>query len=491
MIRKTLFLALTAVMIASVAKAQAGKQSLTSQDSYVAANQCFNIVIFEAPDSLLTFDNPQQERGAEARGNNRGLLDGLWKNLRQSYQSTLVGQIATTSGDILSSGIGLVSELVRSKRTDWQAQVMKECKFAKKLQMGQEIHDFYAKTTTNGAMAPDGMLFDGFGCRQFYVVGGDTVTALYVQCGLKRDEEGRNRILHHGKFEVEVKRMYVNPSICGLPNDSLQAAEVQLRVPFDFKRRKNLKINIVADLSSSWMNQAIQMYNDQKLGEFVISLTIPDSTALETEGDYKGWYVYDTSKPMDAKKVKPTVKGESFMVPRSYIGTADGSTFADVWGTGQYKIDMTLSASCDINFDFYYEKDPDAPLANPKNPVAGNAPLAMPGQGNHKWNRYWSEEWNMMKKRKKTKKNFWKSIADNVLVNYKNGRWVYTILEPAANYLLTVESAKVNRCEQVCCHGFNINRRHSHTNRYWRGSNASRRRRSSHGYTCNAIMVLS
>jgi len=112
MIRKTLSLALTAAMTASVANAQVGKQSPMSQDCYVAANQCFNIEIFEAPDSLLIFDNPQQERGAEARGNNRGVFGGLLKTLRQSYQSTLVGQIATTSGDILSSGIGLISELV-------------------------------------------------------------------------------------------------------------------------------------------------------------------------------------------------------------------------------------------------------------------------------------------------------------------------------------------------------------------------------------------
>lgn len=382
--KKLLSASVAALLFATSANAQ-NYADTVKQRKYVAANQCFDINIFEAPDSLLSFDDPQHIRGVQARTRKRGLLDGLLKSMRESYQSTLTGQVTTTSGDIISSGIGLIADLFKSKRPDWMAQAKKECQFVKELPMGQEIHDFYSATTVKGAMDPDGILFNGFGCTQFYVCDGDTVPAFCVQCMLRRDEQGRNRILHHGKFEVEVKRMYVNPFICGLPNDSLQASEANLRIPFDFQRRKNLKITLVADVTSSWMNQAIQIYSDQKLGEFVVTLTIPDSTALEKEGKFKGWYVYDVDKATNNQQVKPKVAGECFIVPRSYIGTADGDKYEEVWGTGQYKINMKLSASCDINEDFYYEADPNATLAQGKDPVQGNAHSAMPGQqGNRK-----------------------------------------------------------------------------------------------------------
>lgn len=437
----------TIVIVAlSVAYATAKEKTVANDEKYVAATPCFNIQIFEAGDSMLTFNDPQHIRKTNATNANRGFLSGLFKSMRQSYQTTLTGQIATTSGDILSSGIGLIAELFRSKRSDWYTQVKKECQFVKKISMGQEIHDFYGSTTTQGALDPDGMLFNGFGCTQYYIVGRDTIPALYLRCNLRRDEQGLNRILNHGKFEVEVAQLYINPYICGLPNDSLMSDDVSLRIPFDFKKRKNLKLQIVANVSSSWMTQAIQIYNDQHLGQFIISLTLPDSTSLETEGNFKDWYVYDTNLPTaTAAEQKPQIVGESFIVPRSYIGTADGDTFADVWGTGQYKIDLTLSASCDINEDYYLEQD-DAEVATPRDPSQGNAHPAMPGQKKNKhWNRYWSEEWNMMKKRNKTNKSFFNAIADNITVNYKDGRWVYTILEPIANYILSEESVKVNK----------------------------------------------
>lgn len=432
---------LTTILVATLSMGYATAQ----EKKYVAASPRFSIQIFEAGDSMLTFNNPQHIRKTRATSANRGFLSDWFKSIRKSYQSTLAGQITTTSGDFLSSGIGLIADLFRSKRSDWYAQAKKECQFVKKISMGQEIHDFYGNTTTQGALDPDGMLFNGFGCAQYYLVSGDTIPALYLRCNLRRDQQGKDRILNHGKFEVEVAQLYINPYLCGLPNDSLTPDDVNLRIPFDFKKRKDLKLQITACVTSSWMTQAMQMCNDQQLGQFVISLTLPDSTSLETQGEFKNWYVYDINLPSaKQKQAKPQVVGECFMVPRSYIGTADGDSFADVWGTGQYKIDLTLSASCDINEDYYLEKDKTA--TQPRNPSEGNAHPAMPGQQkNRHWNRYWSEEWNMMKKRKKTNKSFFKTLADNVMVNYKDGRWVYTLLEPAANYLLEEESTYVNK----------------------------------------------
>ena len=398
----------------------------------IGAQRAFNIEIFETgEDDIMKFDNAAGER-------TRGVLGDVWKLMRGQYASTLSGQLMSASGDILSSAIGIVYDAVRSKRGDWEAQTRKDCVFIKDMPMKNELHDFYANTSTNGALDPDGILFDGFGCSQYYIQTNpqgkpDTIPVLYLRCRLRNDEYGRNRILHHGKFEVEIDSMFYNPMVSNLPNDSLSISQIDLRTPFDFQRRKNLTIKIDTDITSSWMNEAIQVVDDRSLGKFAITLRIPDASALETSGPYKGCYIYHKG---DNKSVRPIVEGESFIVPRSFIGTGDMETYTKVWGTGQYKVNMKLTEMCDINMDFYYDDSDPAPL---------QASDFMPQtRRKHKWNRYWTEEWNKIKKRRKSP-NFFKGLVDNVAVNYKNGRWVYTFLQPVANSILSVEQVKLNK----------------------------------------------
>lgn len=420
-------LALISVFCLALGANAQSKDKETAESMAIPATQNFRIEVFETTDDEgLVFDNPQAIR-------KRGLFSDIWKAMRSSYGSTLSGQVASTSTDILSSSINLIVEALRSKKNDWLEQARKDCKFTKTLPLPVEIHDFYSRTTSNGAMDPDGILFDGFGCSQYYTVrdaeGNETqVPALYVKCRLKKDEDGKNRILHHGKFEVYVEKFYFNPYKSNIPNDSLKPGQEHLRTPFDFDRRKNLKVNLNAAITSSWMNEAIQIVNDQELGAFNISVTIPTEDCLVQSGPFKGWYVYDAEREDITPVVKPVVKGECFVVPRSFIGTADGNNYERIWGTGQYKINMELNLSCEVDMDYYYETPSGSRVKGGKEP---------------KWNDKWKDEWSKMKKRRRTK-GFWNKVADNVLVNYQNNKWVYTITEPIQNVLLSKEQAVVN-----------------------------------------------
>lgn len=440
--RHFLLILLTTVSIITM-NAERDKSELSPNT--IAAAQNFRIEVFETSDtSALIFDQPQDI-------SSRGFISDIWNAMRASYGATLSGQIASASADILSSSVGLLVEALRSKKGDWMAQVKKDCSFSKTLNMPVEIHDFYATTTSKGAMDPDGILFDGFGCSQYYTYRTDSgeekrIPSLYVKCRLKKDEDGKNRILHHGKFEVEVEKFYVNPSTCNIPNDSLNTTQGHLRTPFDFDRRKNLKINLNATVLSSWMNEAIQIVKNQELGMFTISLVIPSEECLVKDGPFRGWYVYDTERTDLVYDIKPTVTGDCFIVPRSFIGTNDGNSYSRVWGTGQYKIDMTLSESCDINMDFYYETTRDPQLKTPQ-------------KLNPKWNQYWSEEWNKMKKRRKAK-GFWRDIADNIMINYKNGRWIYTLTQPIQDCLLSKEQVLI---DDAINHVFGLNQTTSTT----------------------------
>ena len=46
---------------------------------------------------------------------------------------------------------------------------------------------------------------------------------------------------------------------------------------------------------------------------------------------------------------KYEINGESFIVPRSYMGFRDESgLYNNIWGTGQYKLDIELKETCGI-----------------------------------------------------------------------------------------------------------------------------------------------
>lgn len=204
----------------------------------LSANQEFKVLVYENTDStLLTFGKSI---------NNRGLLGDSWKVIKGAYRSTALGTVSSVSADLLSAGIGLVAEALRDKKGDWMQQVSADCKYTRKLPMQQQITDFYASTSTRGAMDLDSIVFDGFGCQQFLNFNNpetgkpEKFLVFDLKCTLRKDEQGKNRMLHHSKFEVEVDHLFFNPYLCNLPNDSLNTANIELRTPFSFASRKNL-----------------------------------------------------------------------------------------------------------------------------------------------------------------------------------------------------------------------------------------------------------
>lgn len=451
------------------------------------SQRVYQVIVHENADSVLTL--------ATTDGMQRGIIGDAWKSIRQSYASTLTGQLASVSSDILSSGIGLLVESLRSHRPDWLAQVKKDCSFTKQMFMPVEIANFYATTSNKGSTDPQGILFDGFGCQQ-YIEMVDTVDGRIeknkipvfdVHCSLRTDDAGISRMLHHGKFEVVLDYVFVNPQFCDLPNDSLDDKTIHLQTPFGFDKRQNLNFNIRAVITSSWMNQATQIFNDQQLGEFTIQFCIPDSSALEKSGPFKDCFVYvrpDSAYmaslgwdyELDAPKMKAkraSVSGECFLVPRSFIGTEDGVNYSRTWGTGQYKVNMTLSETCDVRMSYYCDRCHEQEMkdrteknkqmegkvakmpTNDERNLDKVAGMKGPGQqgvyqgknkhdGDHKWNKRWGEEWKKMKQRRKNK-SFFANIWDNVKMNFQDNKWVYTILEPVANAILEQENKFVSQ----------------------------------------------
>lgn len=409
--------------IAFSQKRMVGKDQQRNQERLEVkdAEREYSIIVYERQsDSPLSFD---REIATGSRG--------FWNGIYDVYRSTFVGKITNLSTTILDTGVNLLVKAFTKKKenhANWLSSIQKEMTFTKTLPMQTEIADFYRNPSKVGAMDPEDMIFNGFGCRQYLTYKDEDgiqkkILVFEIACSLDDSKRGKERILHHGKFEIKVDSIRFNPYLCDLPNDSLDVAQVNeaLRIPFDFERRKNLSFRLVAKITSSWMNEAIEIFRDQPLGQFQIDFIIPDSTVLDSVGEWKGYYTYKSTNASDQMNPKKNVmvSGECFIVPRSFIGYYDldntSPSSTPIWGTGQYCVNMQISERCQKN-DQYYDSDDK-----------------------------WKEEWKKIKKRRSTPTIF------NTLLNqaknefdWDNHKWVYTILNPVQSAVLVEEKKWVN-----------------------------------------------
>lgn len=331
-----------------------------------------------------------------------------------SYRALASSKVTSAMTDIVDWGLTAMTNTLRSHRKDWQKAIENECRFTKTLKMTEDISDFYMEPTTEGALALDGIAFRGFSCSQKIQTGEPEKTAevFNVEFQLDTTREGIRRMLQHSKFQMQLKSLSFNPYICDIPNDSLSTDSD--RIKFDFNKRKDLTLRLHTVIKSSWVNEAILITEDQVLGEFVLEVKI-DPKMLQDS-----CFTYDSSKPEDEVKAKYIkLTGESFMVPRSYIGKIDGERY---WGTGQYKLEMTLSESCRINQEAYKDR------------------------------KAWKEEWKIIKKREKARKKdaqAWKKAVDRITMSWQNGQWVTEFVTPCTNILLQEGTTLLNESMHV------------------------------------------
>ena len=131
-----------------------------------------------------------------------------------------------------------------------------------------------------------------------------------------------------------------------------------------------------------------------------------------------------------------SITGESFIVPRSFVGTSN----EPVWGTGQYKLAIEVSQTCQLNAEYYLDEDQYIKIEEVGNGKAVNF-ANLPGY--KAWNKdIWKEEWRSMKKRKQSDSfmtNVWKEIK----TAYVGNNWVKEMVDPAVTQLLQFETKEL------------------------------------------------
>lgn len=353
----------------------------------------------------------------------RGLFgDLLW----QGYTSAFKQKTVNATSNLISLGLNYVTEALKSDREKWYRRAQQQCYYNQPLSAETKIDDFYALPSTKGAMDPENLKFEGFGCKNYIeVVGGSNegVGVFYIFCKMRRDSIGLRHIINHSKFMVEVDSLVFNPKYCNLPNDSTGSAESR----FSFEKRDNLSLELKVRFYSSWMNQATMIANNQQLGEFTINVNV-DKKKLNADGVF----IYDRNDPDFDNLI--SIDGDCYIVPRSYTGTTDAVNYQPTWGTGQYRIEMEVSERCSI-VDSYYQ------IRESGNGEAVAFADATPGK--KKWDKAkWKVEWNAMNARSRNDsflKNAWKCIVSA----YKGSGWVATLTDPMTTALYSWETQKL------------------------------------------------
>lgn len=224
----------------------------------------------------------------------------------------------------------IASLLTRNARLkqEWEETVNAENTWTYPISSVEEMRDFYKEPSRAGALDPMDMCFDGIGCLR--MEGNDTV--FFLSCHIDRSK--LHRIVNHSKFELVLDTLIISPMRSNLPN-------TYLPIEYSFAERQNFNLSMRIRLSSSWFTDAIELHTDAQLGEFTISIPV-EPEDLDDKGFLR--YVRPQGEPSKYK-----VNGESFIVPRSYMGYRDEKgNYNNIWGTGQYKLDLELKETCGI-----------------------------------------------------------------------------------------------------------------------------------------------
>ena len=258
------------------------------------------------PVTYTTYIYTNDELGSEIsklndeRDSSRGYLGDLFSAAGHSVKG-LAGGYVTSFFDMGVNAIGSLITRNRRLKKEWEEAVKKENVFQTRISTVSEMSDFYDAPSFDGAMDPKGMRFDGIGCLR--MDGNDTL-------------------------------FYVSPKRSNLPN-------TQLSIPYSFEERKDFTLSMDITISSSWMNEVVQLQKNVELGQFNINIPV-DPSLLGADG-----FLRYPRQADAAPRYKVT--GECFIVPRSYMGFRDEKeNFKDSWGTGEYKLSIDLKESCDV-----------------------------------------------------------------------------------------------------------------------------------------------
>ncbi len=285
----------------------------------------------------------------------RGLFKQAASAALQTAQTGFTGAVTS----LVELGVDQLYKLVtRNKRrhNTWLEVVHKQNQWTDTLTTINDVKDFYTTTSSVGAMDPKGMQFDGFDYQQ----NNSGAQAFHIHCSIDKSEEGMREIANHGNFKLVIDTLYINPYLCNLPNASGPNRKFYA---FNFEEGADkVSYKLKLSITSSWMNQAIEYFRNQTIGEFSVALDLSEGNLNATDAMGRKVFSY-VRGDASFKGNAPQITGKSLLVPRSYIGKVEDElqNTKDVWSTGEYNIKLALNETRRIDDNVYWNNPKNSP----------------------------------------------------------------------------------------------------------------------------------
>ena len=439
---------------------------MTNSGDYVEGNRAYEIIVkkVESKDEVLsrnsTIRGLQDAREQQSRG---AIADALGAALKTGYGTLASQKTVNLTSNLIDYTVNFIGTAIKNRKerfNNWYSTAKSYRTFTRTLSQQQMIGDFYALPSYNGAFDPENLAFKGIGCRSYFSSEGKNGEReehdeyCYVFCSLRTDSFGLQSIVNHSKFLLEIDSIYFRPNLCDIPQ---MPRKVSKSIDF-FEKQSDLRVTLNAKIYSSWFNEAIMLQRDQLLGSFDIVMKI-DPSDCQTLSNGEKVFVYSKG---DSAKYKPSadrriprehlsevsITGESYIVPRSFSMDANSNEYSSVWGTGEYRVELTLSESSDLNKNYYYadEYKPDGTSGTSIGNTKAVAFANIPGEKLYDKN-VWKTEWTDMKSAKKKGQSgsYLQGAWENVYSTIKGTSWTTTFLSPMVTAITTVESQEMNK----------------------------------------------
>ena len=254
--------------------------------------------------------------------------------------------LLTSAVDITATEVIRLATYRKEQKKEWQRMIDNECSYTDHITAVKGLNDFYAETSQYGALDPSNINFDGISVRGMR----NGKEVLYLSCHI--DTTRLSHLFEHSKFYLVLDTLCFHPYECHLPN--LSANGIRASVPdsprdnsFSYNEREGLTVGMELALTSSWINEAVMVQKDVELGQFKMTVRIPDGTE---EYIYSRRMVEARQAPSSAdnaavyyERQPVSISGDCFVVPRSYMPLSGEKR---MWGTGEYNVNITISEKC-------------------------------------------------------------------------------------------------------------------------------------------------
>lgn len=294
--------------------------------------------------NVNSMNNEKREKLNQVASNYRRRNRSAFTDMSKAMLSGGVTAILNVLG---TEAVNLIKIRSNQKKA-WKEMRQKECTFVDSLQSVRGQCDFYARQSEYGPLDPTNMNFDGI----TLLANRNGEEVLRMVCHI--DTARLDHLFLHSKFYLVVDTIVFHPFRSFLPN--LEAnrihrprkGEVAQDVidywntisQFSFDEYGEPAINIKMEITSSWINELVQVYQDVKLGSFAVKIPIKESGLTDSV------YFYSRERALAMHQPLINMEGDCFVVPRSYMPVSANNPS---WGTGEYKMKVVMSETCRYN----------------------------------------------------------------------------------------------------------------------------------------------